>query len=215
VQVEDAYYDLVNAWQNVAIQEEGLAHRERAGQSNARLAARGAVAPTDIVEANTQVNVFQDNVYAAIQNVQRVQQQLKQLLLSNPADPVWFANLVPTTPAAQIPQEPSLDALINSAIQNRPEVAQVRAQRRQSDLNLAYAKGSAQAAARPRAGLYLERFCGQPAQPAGESVVRVSRHDRTAGLAVGVSSPPGIRPVPSVSHFRPCSTTAFRPIMLS
>ncbi|HEX3549047.1 MAG TPA: TolC family protein, partial [Candidatus Elarobacter sp.] len=84
VQVQDAYFDLVSAWQNVAIQEEGLRNANAQAQSNARLAARGVVAPTDIVEANTQVNVFQDNVYAAIQNVQRVQTQLKQLLLSNP-----------------------------------------------------------------------------------------------------------------------------------
>jgi len=94
VQVEDSYYDLVSAWQNVAIQEEGLRNANAQAQSNARLAARGVVAPTDIIEANTQVNVFQDNVYAAIQNVQRVQTQLKQLLLSNPAIRsgwrIWF-----------------------------------------------------------------------------------------------------------------------------
>ena len=91
------------------------------------MARQGAVAPTDIVEANTQVNVFQDNVFAAIQNVQRAQIELKQLLLANPADPLWFANLVPTTSVAQVPAEPSLNALANSAIQNRPEIAQLRA----------------------------------------------------------------------------------------
>ena len=162
VQVEDAYYDLVSAWQNVAIQEEGLRNANAQAQSNARLAARGVVAPTDIVEANTQVNVFQDNVYAAIQNVQRVQTQLKQLLLANPGDPVWMANLVPTTPVAQVPQEPSLDALITSAIQNRPEVAQVRAQRQQSDLNLVFAKDQLKPQLDLALGYTSDGFAGNP-----------------------------------------------------
>jgi outer membrane protein TolC len=84
VQVENTYYDLVSAWQNVGIQEEGLRNATAQADSNRRLAARGVVAPTDIVEANTQVNVFQDNVFAAIQNVQRAQTALKSLILANP-----------------------------------------------------------------------------------------------------------------------------------
>ncbi|HEY4440944.1 MAG TPA: TolC family protein, partial [Candidatus Elarobacter sp.] len=84
VNVSNAYYDLVAAWRNVAIQEQGLRNAQAQAASNSRLAARGVVAPTDIVEANTQVDVFQDNVFAAIQNVQRLQTQLKQLILANP-----------------------------------------------------------------------------------------------------------------------------------
>ncbi len=182
VQVQDAYYDLVSAWQNVAIQEEGLRNASAQAASNARLAARGAVAPTDIVEANTQVNVFQDNVYAAIQNVQRVQTQLKQLLLANPSDPVWFANLVPTTPVAQVPQEPSLDALVNSAIQNRPEVAQVRAQRAQSDLNLAFAKDQLKPQLDLGLGYTSNGFAGNPLNPSANPLF---------GL-IGAIAPPAV-----------------------
>jgi len=109
VQVEDAYFDLVSAWQNVAIPRRGAAQRPGAqAQSNARLAARGVVAPTDIVEANTQVNVFfKTTSTRRSQNVQRVQTQLKQLLLANPSDPVWVRETsVPTTPVAPGAQEP-------------------------------------------------------------------------------------------------------------
>jgi HAE1 family hydrophobic/amphiphilic exporter-1 len=181
VQVQNAYFDLVSAWQNVAIQEEGLRNAQAQAQSNARLAARGAVAPTDIVEANTQVDVFQDNVYAAIQNVQRVQTTLKQLLLANPSDPVWFANLVPTTPVAQIPQEPSLDALVTSAIQNRPEVAQVRAQRAQSDVNLAFARDQLKPQLDLGLGYTSNGFAGNPLNPAANPLF---------GL-LGAIAPPG------------------------
>jgi len=53
--------------------------------------------PVDVIEANVQINVFQDNVFSALLGVQRLQTQLKSQILSNPADPVWLANLVPTS----------------------------------------------------------------------------------------------------------------------
>ncbi len=154
--------------------------------SNARLAARGAVAQTDIVEANTQVNVFQDNVFSALQNVQRLQTQIKSLILANPADPVWFANLVPTTAIAQIPQEPAFDALIISAIANRPEIAQLRSQRDNANSNLAFARDQL----RPQIDLGLSYtsngFAGNPVDPAtnpifglfGAQISRDQRADR-------------------------------------
>jgi len=165
VQVSNAYYDLVSAWQNVAIQEEGLREASAQAASNTRLAQHGVVAPTDIVEANTQVNVFQDNVFAAIQNVQRAQIELKTLLLANPSDPLWFANLVPTTSVAQVPPEPSLDALITSAIQNRPEIAQLRAQRAESNLNLDYAHDQLKPQVDLGLGYTSNGFAGNPLSP--------------------------------------------------
>jgi HAE1 family hydrophobic/amphiphilic exporter-1 len=138
--VSNTYWNLVAAWRNVGIQEEGLRQAQAQAGSNARLAKRGAVAPVDIVESQTQVNVFQDNVFSALEEVQRLQTQLKQTILANPADPVWFANLVPTSPVIALPAEPKLDDLIVSALKNRPEVAQLRAQRDIANSDLAYAK---------------------------------------------------------------------------
>jgi outer membrane protein TolC len=138
--VSNTYWDLVAAWRDVAIQEEGLRNSQAQAASNSRLAARGAAAPVDIVESNTQVNVFQDNVFSALQTVQSLQTQLKGLILGNPADPLWMANLVPTSPVLQLPAEPKLDDLIVTALRNRPELMQLRAQRLSANANLAYAK---------------------------------------------------------------------------
>ena len=166
VQVSNAYYDLVAAWRNVAIQEEGLRNAQAQAASNGRLAARGVVAQTDIVEANTQVNVFQDNIFSALQNVQRLQTQIKSLILANPADPVWMANLVPTTAIAQIPQEPALGALIASAIANRPEIAQLRSQRANAGENLAFARDRLRPQVDLGLGYTSNGFAGMPVDPA-------------------------------------------------
>jgi HAE1 family hydrophobic/amphiphilic exporter-1 len=138
--VQDAYWDLVAAWRNVAIQEEALREARLQSQSNSRLARQGVNAPIEVVQSNTQVNVFQDNVFSALQNVQRLQTELKSLIVADPGDPIWNANLVPTSPVLSLPPEPGLGTVVAEAIANRPEFEQLRGARSVAGVNLAYAK---------------------------------------------------------------------------
>ncbi len=178
--VSNSYWNLVAAWRNVGIQEEGLRQAQAQAQSNARLAARGAVAPVDIVESQTQVNVFQDNVFAALANVQRLQTQLKQSILANPGDPVWLANLVPTSPVINLPAEPELNALIVSALKNRPEVAQLRAQRDSAATNLAYAKDQLKPQIDLNLGYASNGFAGFSTNPTGNPIFGLLGQETTA-----------------------------------
>ncbi len=139
-QVQKTYWNLVAAWRNVAIQEQGLKDTIAQQHSNVRLARQGASAPIDVVQTDTQIAVFQEQLASALQNVAALQNQLKSELVTNPADPLWNANLVPTTPALQLPQEPSLAQLVTQALRNRPEIAQIRSLRQTADVNLAYAQ---------------------------------------------------------------------------
>jgi outer membrane protein TolC len=136
--VLDAYYDLVAAWKNVGIQEDALRQARIQSESNARLVRRGAAAPVDVIESDTQVDVFQNNVYSAIANVASLQNRLKQLILSDPTDPVWMANLVPVSPDTSLPPEPNLNDLIVAALRTRPEVSQLRESVRSSSVDIAY-----------------------------------------------------------------------------
>ncbi len=138
--VEDAYWDLVAAWRNVAIQEDALKQAIAQQHSNVRLAQRGAAAPIDAVESSTQVAIYQDNVFSGMQAVSRLQNELKTLVVDDPADPIWQANLVPTSSVAQVPNVPPLSDVLSTAMKNRPELQQVAAQNRQADIDLAYAR---------------------------------------------------------------------------
>jgi outer membrane protein TolC len=137
--VQKTYWNLVAAWRNVAIQEQALKDTIAQQHSNVRLARHGAAAPIDVVQTNAQVAVFQQNVFSALQSVSALQNQLKTELVSNPNDAVWAANLVPTTPVLQLPQQPALADLVTEALRNRPEIAQIRALRQAADVDLAYA----------------------------------------------------------------------------
>jgi outer membrane protein TolC len=171
--VSDAYWDLVAAWREVGIQEEGLREAQAQAQSNARLSAHGAVAPVDVIESNTQVDVFQDNVFSAIAAVQRLQTQLKALILSNPGDPVWMSNLVPTSPVLTLPAEPTLDNLLVSALRNRPEVAQLRASRLIAQTNLAYSKDQLKPQLNLGLGYTTNGFAGLPTDPNANPIFAV------------------------------------------
>ena len=79
-QVEDTYWNLVAAWRNVAIQEDALHEAIAQQASNVRLAQRGAAAPIDAVESQTQVSNFQDQVFQALHRVSQLQNELKSLI---------------------------------------------------------------------------------------------------------------------------------------
>jgi outer membrane protein TolC len=160
--VADTYWDLVSAWRNLGIQEEGLRNAAAQAASNRRQARAGTAAPIDVVQSETQINVFQGNVFSALQQVQQLQNQLKSEILANPGDPLWMANLVPTSSVLDLPPEPKLDDLIMTALKNRPEVAQLRAQRLVANANLAYFKNQLLPQVDLHLGVTANGFAGVP-----------------------------------------------------
>ncbi|HVN69856.1 MAG TPA: TolC family protein [Candidatus Binatia bacterium] len=142
-QVEDSYWNLVAAWRAVAIQEEALKEASDQERSVARLAKRGAAPPVGVVEVQAQVAKFQAGVFSAIQTVSQLQIQLKSLIVADPKDPIWNANLVPSSPVQELPAAGDLAAIVAQAQRNRPEVRQAYDVRRQADVDRAYAKNQA------------------------------------------------------------------------
>lgn len=139
-QVEANYWSLVAAWRNVAIQEESLQEAIAQQNSNVRLAARGAAAPIDAVESETQVANFRTAVFQALQRVSELQNQLKSLVASSASDPIWKANLVPSTSVAQVPSAHDLAAVVAAGRQNRPEVRQAEDRQVAAAIDVAFAK---------------------------------------------------------------------------
>jgi outer membrane protein TolC len=153
-QVENAYWDLVAAWRNVAIREDALHQAVLQQQSVVRLAKRGAVARITVIESETQVANFQANLFSSLQVVSELQTQLKGLIVADPRDPIWSANLVPSSPVQQLPTAGDLAEIVALAEQKRPEVRQVVDERRVADLDMVFAKNQAL----PQADLVVQYF---------------------------------------------------------
>jgi outer membrane protein TolC len=161
--VENSYWNLVAAWRNVAIQEEALREAIAQQRSNVRLAQRGAAAPIDAVESQTQVSNFQTAVFSALQNVAQLQNQLKSLVAANASDPIWDANLVPSTSVAQFPTSSDLSTIIAEAKSNRPEVRQALDKRLAADVDVMFAKNQSLPQADVEAQYQSNGFAGIPA----------------------------------------------------
>jgi len=200
--VENAYWDLVAAWRNVAIQEEALKQAIAQQNSTIRLARKGAAAPVDAVESSAQVDLFRQNVYAALQNVALLQNKLKALVVTDPKDPIWEANLVPTSPVLQMPHVPALADLVTAALRRRPEIREVIDARRSAAADLAFARSQV----KPRLDLDLSYqsngFAGTAIPPSQNAFLATSIAQTTAIdqliAAVNATLPPGrqIPPLP-------------------
>jgi outer membrane protein TolC len=159
-QVESTYWDLLAAWRDVAIQEEALREAIAQQQSNERLVKRGAAAPIDAVESETQVANFQTDVFAALQTVSGLQNQLKSLVTSHAADPIWAANLVPSTSVEQLPTSSDLSTVVAEAKAKRPEVRQALDRRLAAGVDVVFAKNQSLPQADVQAQYQSNGFAG-------------------------------------------------------
>lgn len=166
--VLNTYYDLIAAWRNVAIQEDALHQAQAQSASNQRLVRQGAAAPLDVAEADAQVATFEDELASALQNVARLQNRLKQLILADPGDPLWSANLLPSSimDVAASQAEPSLDMMLSKALRNRPEMAQFHESERSTAVDLAYARSRVLPQLDLNLGVSENGFAGLPNNPA-------------------------------------------------
>jgi outer membrane protein TolC len=138
-QVEDTYWSLVAAWRNVTIQEAAMKEALEQQQRSEHLAQRGAAAAIEVVESQAQVAEFENNVFQALQTVSQLQNRLKSLVTADVHDPIWNANLVPSTSVQQPPNSSDLAEVISEGKQQRPEVRQAEDKRLQARIDVVFA----------------------------------------------------------------------------
>lgn len=125
-QVEQAYWDLAFSLRNLQVQIDAVKQARLQLESNQRLVSKGALAPIEIVAANTQITTFEQNVYTAQEAVTRAENNLKTLMLPDRAADIWSRALVPISPVeVEIPRIP-LEQAVSEALVNRQEIAQLK-----------------------------------------------------------------------------------------
>lgn len=137
-QVEQAYWDLAFALRNLQVQIDAVKQARLQVESNQRLVAKGVLAPIEIVAATTQVTTFEQNVYTAQESVTQAENVLKTLILADRAQSLWTRAIVPVTPVSlEAPRVP-LEFAVKAAIDNRPELAQLRTSADINQINVRY-----------------------------------------------------------------------------
>ncbi|HEU4510042.1 MAG TPA: TolC family protein [Pyrinomonadaceae bacterium] len=124
--VEHAYWQLVHALKSLQVQTEAVKTTRAQVETNKRQVAQGVLAPIDVVEAEAQVKIFEQNVYAAQEEVTRAENALKTLMLAERNAQLWSRALLPVTPVNLEAPRMHLSDAVSTALQNRFELAELR-----------------------------------------------------------------------------------------
>jgi HAE1 family hydrophobic/amphiphilic exporter-1 len=136
--VVQAYWDLAYALRNLQVQIDAVKQAREQVESNRRQVQEGYLAPVDIIAADTQVTNFEQNVYAAQEQVTRAESNLKTLILPRAEADLWARAVVPTTPVNVEPPRTSFQEALSTAITTRPEIAQLQTTKEINDINTRY-----------------------------------------------------------------------------
>ncbi len=125
-QVEQAYWDLVYALRNLQVQIDAVKQARQQLESNKRMVEKGALAPIDIIAANSQITTFEQNVYTAQEAVTRAENNLKTLMLPDRTASEWSRPITPVSEVTlEVPQI-GLEVATAEALKNRPEISQLQ-----------------------------------------------------------------------------------------
>jgi HAE1 family hydrophobic/amphiphilic exporter-1 len=122
--VQRAYWDLVFALRSLQVQRDAVSVARTQLEHNKRLVNEGQLAPIDIVAAEAQISTYEQNVFSAIEEVSRTENNLKNLIAENQKAAIWAESLVPTDPVDLTAPAVSLPDALKTAMENRPELQQ-------------------------------------------------------------------------------------------
>ena len=133
--VEQAYWDLVFAARSLEVQATALSQAQSQVASNERQVQEGTLAPIDVVEAQTQVANFRQNVASAQQTLTEAENRLKRLMLASREAPEWNRPILPADVSDSAPPGLSLDEAVRLALGRRPELEALDTVRAQNEID--------------------------------------------------------------------------------
>jgi outer membrane protein len=137
-QIENMYWDLVYAYENVRVQKEQLAFAQKTFSDTQKQVQIGTLAPIEVVRAQSTVASNQQTLTLALTNLELEQLLMKNALSRTLVDPSLVdAEVIPTSTMYLSAQEavvPTQD-LVNDALSHRPELAEQRINLTNTDIS--------------------------------------------------------------------------------
>jgi outer membrane protein TolC len=137
-QIENMYWDLVYAYENVRVQQEAITYEQKALDDTRRQAKVGTVPPIQIVSAESTLATGQQNLILAQNNLQLEELLVKNALSRSIEDPILAeADVIPVSTMQLPEQEPviPMQDLINQALSHRAELDESRIDLSSRDLS--------------------------------------------------------------------------------
>ncbi len=128
-QIQNIYWDLVNAYEDVKVKQRSLALAQKTESDNRKQVEIGTLAPIEIVRAQAEVSSRNQDLIISQTTLALQQLLMKNAITKNQSDPALAAaEVIPTdtmTIALDEPVQP-IQELISEALHNRPELVQQR-----------------------------------------------------------------------------------------
>ncbi len=128
-QIENMYWDLVYAYENVKVQKESIAFAQKTLSDTKKQVEIGTLAPIEVVRAQSTVASDQQLLTLALTNLQLEQLLMKNALSRTLVDPrLADAEVIPTSTMEVPAEEPvtPTEELVNAAFSHRPDLAEQR-----------------------------------------------------------------------------------------
>jgi outer membrane protein len=144
-QIQNIYWDLVNAYENVKVQQDSVTLANKTLSDNKKQVEIGTLAPIEVVRAQSVVATNQQSLILAQTTLQLQQLLLKNALSRTLVDPLLAdAEVIPTDTMAVPEQEPivPIQDLVNQALSHRAELSEARIDLTNRDINSRSAKNA-------------------------------------------------------------------------
>jgi outer membrane protein TolC len=144
-QIQNMYWDLVNAYENVKVQQDALALADKTLSDNKKQVEIGTLAPIEIVRAQSQVAASQQQLILAKTGLELQQLLMKNALSRTVQDPALIdAEVIPTDTMSTTAQETAAagQELVNQALGHRPELAESRIDLKNREISMKAVKNS-------------------------------------------------------------------------
>jgi len=138
-QIENLYWDLVYAYENVRVQQEALTFAERTLADNKKQVQFGTLPPIQVVSAQSTVSTDQQALILAQTNLELQELLMKNALSRNLDDPTLAgADVIPTSTMQLPEQEPVVPTqdLVSDGLGHRAELAESRVDLTTRELNI-------------------------------------------------------------------------------
>jgi outer membrane protein len=137
-QIENMYWDLVYAYENVKVQQENLGFAQKTLSDTRKQVEIGTLAPIEVVRAQSTVASDRQTLTLALTNLQRQQLLMKNALSRTLVDPALAdAEVIPTS-IMEVPAEEPVtptEELVNDALSHRADLAEARINLTNTDIS--------------------------------------------------------------------------------
>jgi len=144
-QIQNIYWDLVNAYEDVKVKERSLALASKTLSDNKKQVEIGTLAPIEIVRAQSEAATRQQDLITSQTTLELQQLLMKNALSRTLVDPILAgAEVIPTDTMAVPDKEPVVPTqdLVNQALEHRAELAESRIDLTNREINNKSAKNA-------------------------------------------------------------------------